>query len=110
MWNPTDRSKILKDIEFCEDVLSLKPDCLEFWNYVKIYPEKWKEKTMGEIGGGFWVVAIMGKTVIYYNDIEEGYNQSPFSAYGEINEYSCNQSELFGIIESLYYEIARKKI
>jgi hypothetical protein len=105
MWTPVKESSILKDIEYCGDILFSKPDCLKFWEYIKITPEKWSEKEMGEEGGGFWVVAIMGKTVIYYNDIEDGYNWSPFTRYGEIDNYVCSQMELFEMIESLYKEI-----
>jgi hypothetical protein len=45
-------------------------------------------------GGGFWVVAIVGQTVIWYNDIEEGFNRSRYSAYGTIDDYWCNHDEL----------------
>ena len=109
MWKPATKEKIKKDIEWCGDVLFIQPDCLKFWEYIKIEPEKWKEKQKGHEGNGFWIVAIMGKAVIYYNDIEEGYNLSPFTTFGEIDEYYCNQAELYQIIESLYKEITRVK-
>ena len=64
---------------------------------------------MGEQGSGFWVVGIIGKTVIYYNDIEEGYNLSAFTNYGEIDNYYPNQMELHEMVESLYFEITRMK-
>lgn len=63
---------------------------------------------MGKDGGGFWVVAILGKSVIYYNDIEEGYNLSTFIDYGKIENYNCSQMELHEMIESLFYEIDQK--
>ena len=106
MWRPASKESILKDIEYCNDILSLQPDCLKFWEYVKIEPEKWIEKTMAEING-FWVVAIMGKSIIYYNDVEEGYNCSPFTTYGIIDEYYPVQIELYQMIESLYEEIIK---
>lgn len=109
MWTPVKQDRIEKDIEYCGDILFDKPYCFKFWEYIKIVPEKWKEKTMGEEGGGFWVVAIIGKSVIYYNDIEEGYNFSTFTNYGEIDNYYCNQMELHEMIESLFYEIERQK-
>ena len=28
--------------------------------------------------GVFWVVGLIGRTVIWYNDIEEGFNRSAF--------------------------------
>ncbi|WP_187264638.1 hypothetical protein [Pontibacter beigongshangensis] len=77
-------------MEYCNNILFLRPDCLKFWEYIKIQPEKWAEKTMGEEGGGFWVVGIIGKSAIYYNDIEEGYNFSSFATYGEIDHYHPN--------------------
>jgi len=48
----------------------------------------------GDQGAGFWVVALVGRTVIWYNDIEEGFNRSRYSAYGTIDDYWCNQDEL----------------
>jgi hypothetical protein len=107
MWIPVSKETIEKNIEWCNDILSLKPGCSKFWDYIKIQPEKWAEKTMGELGGGFWVVGIIGKSVIYYNDIEEGFNLSSFTNYGEIDNYYPNQMELYEMIESLYVGITR---
>ncbi len=109
MWTPVKEESIKKDVEYCGDILFDKPDCLRFWEYIKIVPEKWSEKTMGEEGGGFWVVAILGKSVIYYNDIEEGYNLSSFTNYGEIDNYYCNQMELHEMIESIFKEIETQR-
>mgnify|MGYP003536128035 FL=1 len=109
MWTPANKNRILKDIEYCDDILFSRADCLKFWEYLKIQPEKWIEKTMGKEGNGFWVVGIIGKSVIYYNDIEEGYNFSSFTTYGEIDYYYPNQMELYQMIESLYQEIERCK-
>ena len=74
--------------------LELNDNQLNFWDLIKIKPEKWKEKEYGTEGGGFWVVAIFGREIIYYNDIEEGFNISTYKKYGEIDEYWCNQSDL----------------
>jgi hypothetical protein len=46
------------------------------------------------MGGGFWVVAIMGERVVWFNDIEEGFNLSRYNEPGVIAEYWCNQDEL----------------
>jgi len=71
------------------------------WEVIKIDPVKWKEKSYGEMGGGFWVVAILGRTVIWYNDIEEGFNISSWTLYGLIDEYRCNQDELQWTIQNV---------
>lgn len=109
MWEPASKERILKDIGYCNDILFLRPDCLKFWEYIRIEPEKWVEKTMAE-ADGFWVVAILGKSVIYYNDLEEGYNCSSFTTYGIIDDYYPDQLELYQSIESLYEEIIKAKI
>jgi hypothetical protein len=40
------------------------------------------------------VVARNGNEVIYYEDIEEGFNVSPVGTNGEVLEHWCNQDEL----------------
>ena len=65
-----------------------------FWDAVCIEPEKWQLHPNGDAGGGFWVVAIVGRSVIWYNDIEEGFNRSRYATYGRIDDYWCNQDDL----------------
>lgn len=48
----------------------------------------------GDEGGGFWIVALLGSRVIWFNDIEDGFNISTWSTQGSIDEYYCNQDEL----------------
>jgi hypothetical protein len=81
-WTPLSigdmKNLILKEaIEFHDEQSN-------FWDFIKIEPEKWKEKEYGTEGGGFWVVAIFGRQIIWYNDIEEGFNISFYKYYGEI--------------------------
>lgn len=64
------------------------------WEVIRIQPAKWAEKSYGEAGGGFLAVAILGNSVVWYNDIEEGFNRSKYSEHGEIGEYFCNQDDL----------------
>ena len=64
------------------------------WQAIRIAPEKWRQLPYGEPGGGFWVVALIGRTVIWYNDIEEGFNRSRYSSYGTIEDYWRNDDEL----------------
>lgn len=65
------------------------------WNLIKIKPEKWKIKTK-RLGSDaeFWVTGIFGSSVIWYNDIEEGFNISKYDQIGLIKEYVCNQDDL----------------
>ncbi|AMC33884.1 hypothetical protein [Janthinobacterium sp. B9-8] len=69
-------------------------DQLKLWEVIRITPEKWSQHTFGDLGGGFWVVAIFGEMVIWFNDIEDGFNRSNYKTYGTIEQYRCNQDEL----------------
>ena len=57
----------------------MSPQLFRLWEVIKITPQKWSEKSYGKVGGGFWVVALVGCSAIWYNDIEDGFNRSPFS-------------------------------
>ena len=98
-WTPTTIEEINDLITSTEK--ELKGDVLNFWGLVKIYPEKWHEETYGREGNGFWTVALIGNKVIYYNDIEEGFNISDYKIYGTIDNYFCNQDKLVWTIQRL---------
>ena len=69
------------------------------WEVIRIDPVKWQESTYGVMGGGFWVVAIYGSTVIWYNDIEGGFNRSAWTVAGTIDDYWCNQDKLQWVVQ-----------
>lgn len=76
---------------------------MRIWEKVKLSPpEKWAQSPWGDEGGGFWVVAVFGLNCLYYNDIEDGFNESRFSSWGVIDEYRCNQIELHHFIASVF--------
>jgi len=91
-WKPTTEIEIWDIINSACARMTLEQE--KTWGIIKITPEKWTERTYGELGGGFWVVAIIGSNVIWFNDIEDGFNQSSYKKYGEISAYYCNQSNL----------------
>ena len=99
-WTPITIEEILEMINSTEN--ELNGDLLSFWNLIKIDPEKWIEEEYGKEGDGFWVVGLIGKKVIYYNDIEEGFNISDYTIYGTIDEYICNQDDLRIAILNMY--------
>lgn len=80
-------------------------DQKRLWDVIQIVPEKWKQDPWGNDGMGFWVVGLIGKKVVWYNDIERGFNQSVFTAYGEIDDYWTNQDDLETTIQHLINEI-----
>lgn len=72
----------------------MTPAQLRLWEAIRIEPEKWQQHPYGDQGKGFWVVGLIGRTVLWYNDIEDGFNRSRFAVYGTIDDYWCNQDEL----------------
>jgi len=68
----------------------------EFFVQANFAPAKWRLSPWGDDGGGFWVVAVHRDRVLWYNDIEEGFNVSRFESPGDIpsDEYWCNQDHL----------------
>ena len=74
---------------------------LRLWDAIQIPPEKWQQEPYGTAGGGFWVVGIIGSTVIWYNDIVEGFNRSRYSISGKIDDYWCNDDELERTVQYL---------
>ncbi|GEJ46608.1 MULTISPECIES: hypothetical protein [unclassified Chryseobacterium] len=100
IWTPITIEEIFAKIYSAEK--DFNGNLLNFWDLIKIYPEKWDEVDYGREGGGFWVVGLIGRRVIYYNDIEEGFNISEYSTYGTIDDYYCNQDDLNVAVLSLY--------
>jgi hypothetical protein len=91
-WEPISEAELRDKIVAAEKRMS--PHLLHLWHAIRIKPEKWAEDSYGTLGGGFWVVAIIGSTAIWYNDIEEGFNYSSYTVAGKLAEYYCNQDEL----------------
>ena len=93
-WQPISEERILELINSSRR--RMNPVERRFWDAIAIHPEKWKQNPYGNIGSGFWAVAIIGKIVLWYNDIEDGFNRSTYSQYGTIpaDEYWCNQDDL----------------
>lgn len=71
----------------------------QFWNQIKISPEIWKCTDV--IEDNFWVVALHLNDVIWYNDIEEGFNVSRFKIKGQILEYTASKHELSFAVKAL---------
>ena len=97
-WEPISEVALWDDINNAVDRMSLEQK--RTWEAIKVLPEKWQETTYGG-SDGFWIVAIIGHSVVWYNDIEDGYNQSIYTKYGRIDEYWCNQSRLEWAVQNV---------
>ncbi len=97
-WMPISEEGIWDEINESQERMT--PEQMRFWDLIKMLPRKWGLDPWGNEGGGFWVVGQIGQFVIWYNDIEEGFNRSRFSEAGRIDEYWCNQDELEWVVQS----------
>ena len=98
-WSPLPEVDLWDMINNSWDRMTLEQR--KYWEILKVDPVKWEEPQYGTLGGGFWVVAVFGNFVLWYNDIEDGFNLSQFKTYGKINEYYCNQDELEVTVQNI---------
>lgn len=98
-WIPLSEASLWDKLNAAESRMG--PEQTRLWNLSRIPPKKWSQEPYGVEGGGFWVVAILGSLVVWYNDIEEGFNCSSYSEFGKIKDYWCNQDELECVIQNL---------
>ena len=92
VWEPITEAQLLTELRAAESELDL--EAAKLWQLIRISPVKWPLHPQGDLGDGFWVVAIVGQECIWYKDIERGFDISRFSALGAIGEYSANQFDL----------------
>lgn len=98
-WEPISEVELWDRINSaCE---RMTPEQSRVWETIKVLPHKWAEHSYGNLGGGFWVVALIGTSVIWFNDIEDGFNQSKYTDFGKIDEYWCNQDELEWAVQNV---------
>jgi hypothetical protein len=71
-----------------------------------ISPVRWRQSPWGDDTEGFWAVAVLRNRVLWFNEIEGGFNVSRFSTYGVIpdNEYWCNQDSIAPALRRLVEE------
>jgi hypothetical protein len=99
MWSPIELPDLLDSIRSSETVM--QPDIRRLWAMIRVEPAKWQQHPWGDEGGGFWVVGLLGRQALWYNDIEDGFNISRYTACGTIDEYWCNHDELHHAMHTL---------
>ena len=98
-FEPISEENLIKLIN--SSIYDLTGPELVFYEAIRIAPQKWELEPWGKEGGGFWVIGLIGQTVLWYNDIEEGFNDSQYSEYGVIGEYWCNQDDFALAVRNL---------
>ena len=86
-------------IEIIEkEKLELEKKEIEEWKKVEIIPKLWKIRDKSYF---MWAVGIKEDRVIFYNEIEEGFNISIYHSKGIINDCWCNQDTIRQTLHSL---------
>jgi hypothetical protein len=98
-WVPISEPELLQSLKEARERMDAPQRRL--WDLIRIVPQKWQSSPYGDQGDGFWVVALLGQTVIWFNDIEEGFNCSRWIQFGQIDEYWCNQDQLEWTVQEL---------
>ena len=103
-WTPISLKELNNIIETSVAVMDTEVLC--FWNSIKIVPEK-RQVRFYSNEDYFWIVGKIKNYMIYYNDIEEGFNISLENNLSYIEVTSAEQDELhFALIKLLKnYEI-----
>ncbi len=106
-WEPISEAALVKRIG--QGRARMSEASRRIWEAVRIPPEKWAQHPYGDAGGGFWVVAVIGRTAIWYNDIEDGFNRSAYTTYGTLDGYWCNQDEMEVTVQYLANALSEGK-
>src|SRR5574340_1357150 len=91
-WEPISESALVARIE--QGRARMNEAHRRLWDAISIKNESWQQHPYGDAGGGFWAVGLIGRIVVWYNDIEDGFNRSVYSTYGVIDDYWRNDDEL----------------
>lgn len=82
MWKPIAFNELYDMIIDTEN--QIRGETANLWKLIKINPEKWQQESYGNENDAFWVVAICGYWVIWFDDIEDCFSISQYHKYGEI--------------------------
>lgn len=107
-WTPIDREDLQRWIE--RGLAAGGAGVRALFGRIAREPVKWQLHPWGDAGGGFWVVAVRGNRVVWFNDIEDGSNVATFTDEGVIpsEEYGCNQDELHMALDTLLRDGGRR--
>tara|TARA_B100000614_G_C14124335_1_gene317136 strand:- start:62 stop:430 length:369 start_codon:yes stop_codon:yes gene_type:complete len=102
-WTPIEEHQLLDLIN--KSWLRMSLPQRRLWDVIKIEPKKWQLDPWGNLGNGFWVVAVYGEHAVWFNDIEDGFNRSHISEFGKLEDYFCNQDQLEWTIQHILDQI-----
>jgi hypothetical protein len=79
-WRPLAREELQSTIE--RELADCSDEQRAYFQTVAFEPTKWSQAPYGDEGGGFWAIAADDNRVLWYNDIDDGFNVSPLPSGG----------------------------
>jgi len=73
-WRPLTHDELQSILE--RELAECSDEQRGYFKTVAFEPVKWSQSPYGDEGGGFWAVAAEDNRVLWYNDIEDGFNVS----------------------------------
>jgi len=92
IWQPIAESELNELIE--NELKECSPELVKVFQTYRIDPVRLPISRNGDDTDFVFVAAKRDNEVMYYEDIEDGWNFSPLSEEGRILEHWCNQDEL----------------
>jgi hypothetical protein len=90
-WQPITASELSELVS--RQLTECEPGLRKVFEQYRVEPYRAPFASEGALESAF-VVAKRGNDVLYFEDVEEGFNTSPLSKDGRILEHWCNQDEL----------------
>ena len=84
---------------------SMTPKQKKIWDVVSIHPESWFYRSPSGRDNQVWVVALIGRSVISYNDADRGFDRSKFVRYGEVAQLGWGNEVLEVAVQDVLNEL-----
>jgi hypothetical protein len=81
------------DTEIAEAEGHMDARALRFWRKICVPPQRWSQVQYPKVAP-FWVVAVLGRQCLCFNELEKGWGWGEFREWGRIEEYHCQQDEI----------------
>lgn len=92
-WKPVTHSQLMHLLT--QQFRLLEESGQSIWDTISLpSPELWQQHPWGDEGCGFWVIAVAGRSCIYFNDISNGFTCGTFQRWGKIDYYQPSEATL----------------
>ena len=97
-WKPITKEELERELEAqCDD---LSPEEMRYFSSIRVPLESVKIDRNGSIEN-VYIVARQQQIVIFYEDVEEGFEITKLNSQGVIDEYGANQFTIRHVINQL---------